>query len=275
MKLATMKGRVPLAMLLVGLAACREEAQVAAPAKPAAPVQGAATEGRRAALVVSAAASTAEAMNSLCGKFGDDAGVDVKVNLGPTNGLATQILEGAPADLFLSASREWADKIVSGGQAAENVDLLSNKLVIVVPAENPAGVEKPEDLLSDKVTHLALAGEEVPAGKYAGQALTKLELLPKLADAKKVVRGQDVRGTLGYVERGEAEAGIVYATDALAAKGVKQVYEFDPALHERIVYTLVLLKHGADNPAARKLYEFLQSPDAEAVTRKLGFTRIP
>jgi molybdate transport system substrate-binding protein len=76
------------------------------------------------------------------------------------------------------------------------------------------------------------------------------------------------------VERGEAEAGIVYATDAGAASGLRIVYEFDPGLHDEIVYVLVLLKHGGDKPQAAKLYEYLQSSEAEEVYTKLGFTRI-
>ena len=77
--------------------------------------------------------------------------------------------------------------------------LLTNKLVIVVPAGNPAEVHKPEDLLSDKVQKIALAGEKVPAGMYADQSLEKLGLLKQLTDAGKIVRGQDVRNTLSYV----------------------------------------------------------------------------
>lgn len=222
-------------------------------------------------LVVSVAASTSDAVERLADQFHAQTGVGVKVNPGPSNGLATQILAGAPADLFLSASREWADKIDDAGHAAARVDLLTNRLVVVVPRGNPAGVKQPDDLSSATVKKLALAGENVPAGMYADQAIAKLGQLQPLLDAGRIVRGQDVRAVLGYVDRGEAEAGVVYASDALAATGVETACEFDPALHDRIVYVLVLLKHENESPNAREFYEFMQTPDAQQVFSKLGF----
>jgi molybdate transport system substrate-binding protein len=130
-------------------------------------------------------------------------------------------------------------------------------------------VQKPEDLASASVKHLALAGEKVPAGIYAGQALAKLDLLEKLTD--KIVRGEDVRTALVYVERGEAEAGIVYATDVAASSQTESVYEFDPETYDEIVYVLVLLKSAGQNGAARKFYDFLASPEAARSFEKFGF----
>jgi len=118
-----------------------------------------------------------------------------------------------------------------------------------------------------------LAGEQVPAGKYAEQSLEKLGLLKQLTDEGKIVRGQDVRATLTYVERGEAEAGVVYATDVGASSQVQSVYEFDAATHDEIVYVLVLLKRGSQRPAATDFYKYLQSPAADAQYEKFGFTR--
>lgn len=229
-------------------------------------------ENRDATIIVSAAASTKDVVEALVQEF--EGGEKVKVNAGPSNGLASQILAGAPADLFLSASEEWADEVQKAGQAAEMVRLLTNRLVIVVPQGNPAGVREPGDLLKEGVKRVALAGEAVPAGKYADQALAKLGMLPVLEAAGKIVRGQDVRGTLAYVERGEVEAGVVYATDVAATKGVESVYEFDAGTHDEIVYVLVLLKHGAERLGVRELYQFFQSPRADEVYSTFGFVRI-
>ena len=91
---------------------------------------------------------------------------------------------------------------------------------------------------------------------YAEQALTKLGLYARLSESNRIVRGQDVRVTLSYVERGEAEAGIVYSTDVAVAKGVAIAHEFDPKLHDEIVYVLVLLKHANENPAARQFSDY-------------------
>ena len=135
-------------------------------------------------------------------------------------------------------------------------------------------MREPKDLLSDKVEKIALAGEKVPAGMYAEQALTKLDLLPQLTAAQKIVRGQDVRNTLSFVERGEAEAGIVYSTDVRIASGVTTAHEFDASLHDEIVYVLVLLKHESELPAAREFFEFLQSPLADDAYGRFGFARL-
>jgi molybdate transport system substrate-binding protein len=226
-------------------------------------------------VILSAAASTKEAIEAVTQKFHDETGIEVKVNLGGSNTLAAQILAGAPADLFLSANQKWADEVKKAGSATSDVRLLTNGLVIVVPAGNPAGVNKPDDLLSDKVKKIALAGEKVPAGMYADQALEKLGLLKQLTDAGKIVRGQDVRNTLSYVERGEVEAGIVYSTDVSNASGTTAAYNFDPSTHDEIAYVLVLLQHGNNNPSAKKLFDYLQSPAADAIYSKFGFSRLP
>jgi molybdate transport system substrate-binding protein len=255
------------------LASCSKTADAPrdAPRAEPSPTPGAGESAPR-TLIVSVAASTTEAMEALCEQFAHQSGVEVKVNPGPSNGLATQILAGAPADVFLSASREWADQVDGAGRAKDRVDLLTNRLVAVVPSGNPANVAAPEDLATDAVQKIALAGENAPAGTYADQALTKLGLLQGLVDAGKIVRGQDVRSALGYVERGEAEACIVYATDVRVAPGVEEAFAFDPELHDEIVYVLVLVE---DNPAARELFEFLQSEPAEQTFEELGFVPLP
>jgi molybdate transport system substrate-binding protein len=224
-------------------------------------------------LVVSAAASTKDLIEALTQRFSANTGTEVKVNTGPSNGLANQIIAGAPVDLFLSANQQWADEVKKSGNAHEMTRLLTNRLVIVVPADNPGRVKEPKDLLSDRVQKVALAGDKVPAGIYAGQALAKLGILDELDAAKKIVRGQDVRFTLSYVERSEAEAGIVYSTDVAAATGVKIAHEFDPSLHDEIVYVLVLLKHAGDKPKAQELYQFLQSKDSDSTYAEFGFSR--
>jgi molybdate transport system substrate-binding protein len=226
-------------------------------------------------IVVSAAASTKEVVDSLCNQFSKSSGVDVRVNVGASNTLATQILSGAPADLFLSANEKWAAEVAKADLAVASTRLLTNGLVIVVPKDSPGEVREPSGLSSEKVKKVALAGENVPAGMYADQALTKLGLLKRLTDAGKIVRGQDVRTALSYVERGEAEAGIVYSTDVQAAANLKIAYEFDPKLHDEIVYVLVLVKHEGSNSTAQKLYDFLRSPEATGMYQKFGFTRLP
>jgi molybdate transport system substrate-binding protein len=272
MRFELLRYRFCLAAVLALFVSCSQEAarhetvsKAGAPAKTESPAES---------LIVSAAASTKEVVEALVGEFEAATGTKVTVNPGPSSGLAGQIIAGAPADLFLSASQQWADEVNKKNKASAMARLLTNKLVIVVPAVNPGSVHEPKDLLSPAVKKVALAGEKVPAGAYADQALAKLELLQPLESAGKIVRGQDVRSALSYVERGEAEAGIVYSTDLSAATGVKPAYEFDPSLHDDIVYVLVLLKDAGEKPAAKKLYEYLQAPAAEATYAKFGFSRL-
>ena len=247
------------------------------PAKPAAAVPNAKVEPHKAVkteIIISTATSTKEVIASLAAAFSENSKVQVKINPGPSSGLANQILEGAPADLFLSANRQWAEKVEQAGLAVSLQPLLTNKLVLIAPQGNPGEINKPEDLASDKVKKISLAGEKVPAGMYADQALKKLGLLDKLTSAGKIARGQDVRSALSYVERGEAEAGIVYSTDVGAAKNVEIVHTFDPALHDEIVYVLVLLKHGSEKPSAKQFFDFLQSSTANEAYAQSGFERV-
>jgi molybdate transport system substrate-binding protein len=267
-------GRALACLASIALVPCYASAQGTATAPTKSAETASPTAGATKQILVSAAASTKNVMEALDRDFSATSGTEVKVNAGPSNSLAQQIIAGAPADLFLSANQQWADEVTKAGQTAQSVRLLTNKLVIVVPKENPGGVHGPQDLLSPAVKKIALAGEKVPAGIYAGQALTKLGLLKQLTDAGKIVRGQDVRNTLSFVERGEAEAGVVYSTDVRAGSGVTTAYEFDPSLHDEIVYVLVLLKHGSENPAAGDFYKFLQSPKADETYQSFGFTRL-
>ncbi len=261
--------RVAAIGLYCCLASCSQQPSAKAPAPPAA----SASQKEAQELIFSAAASTKDVIEALASQFANQSPAKIQINPGSSSALAAQIVEGAPLDLFLSANELWANNVSEAGLSLSSHKLLTNRLVLVVPRGNLAGVAAPPDLLSDKVRHLALAGEKVPAGQYADQALTKLDLLEKLTASEKIVRGQDVRNTLSFVERGEAEAGIVYATDVRGAPEVEVVHEFDPSLHEEIVYVLVVLRHGEGNPAVKSFAEFLQSPAADRVYEKFGFQR--
>jgi molybdate transport system substrate-binding protein len=225
-------------------------------------------------VLILVAASANDAVKEIARGFEKEAGATVKISAGPSQALANQVIQGAPAHLFISANEDWAKKVDEEGQAAKSVRLLTNDLVLVVPKGNPARVKTPNDLRSTAVERIALAGEKVPAGKYAEQALVSLKLYDSLVGAKKIVRGQDVRATLVLVERGETDAGIVYSTDALVTDKIEVVHKFDPKTFDKIVYPLVLLKEGRDHVDAVKFFEFLQSKAAAKVFDKHGFVRL-
>lgn len=218
------------------------------------------------------AASTQDAINELAGIFKTKVGIDVEISPGASNTLANQIVNGAPADVFLSADEKWADFVKEKGFAAETVPLLGNSLVLAVPKDNPAGVKKPEDLLGEKVEHVALAGENVPAGIYAKESLSAAKVYDELVSKEKIVRGKDVRATLNLIELGEVSAGVIYSTDAAASKKVAVAYKFGEKSHDPIRYPLVLTKQGESNPAAKKFFDDLKSESAAKTFERYGFT---
>lgn len=230
-----------------------------------------AADDAKESVTILVAVSTKDAVEEIAKTYVNGSGLKIVVSPGASNALANQIINGAPADLFLSANQEWADKVKTEKLAAEIRPLLGNTLVIVVPKGNPAKIAKPKDLAGESVKKIALAGEKVPAGLYAQQALEALALYQQLESDKKVVRGQDARATLNYVEQAEVEAGIVYATDAKISRKVDSVYTFDAKLHDKIVYPLVLTNQGKQNAAAVKFFNHLQSKSAADVFKKYGF----
>jgi molybdate transport system substrate-binding protein len=231
-------------------------------------------ENRGEPLILLAAASTKYAVEELAANFQKQTGTRVLVSAGPSNALAAQIASGAPADLFLSANEKWTEYVQQQGLAEEVRPLLTNGLALIVPRNNPGRVKSPTELANRRVKRVALAGENVPAGIYAEQALRDLGLYDMLVGANKIIRGQDVRGALGYVARGEAEAGIVYDTDARSEANVIVVDRFDPKSYDSIVYPLVLIKREQPSAAARKLYEYFRSAEAAVVFEKFGFQRV-
>ncbi|HEV3137478.1 MAG TPA: molybdate ABC transporter substrate-binding protein [Pirellulales bacterium] len=222
-------------------------------------------------LLVLAAASTTEAVEQVRAEFVRlHPKVTIRASFAASSTLAQQIRAGAEADLFLSASSEWAEFLAKERLVNEQRDLLGNQLVVVVPADSTIRINELGDLVQPKIRHLALADpKSVPAGIYASQALEKLGLWKPLES--RIAGAADVRQALHFVKTGAAEVGIVYATDAAASKAVRIAIRIEPKLSEPIRYPLILLEHGATNPVAVAFYEFLNSPSAGAIFRRHGF----
>jgi molybdate transport system permease protein len=214
-----------------------------------------------------AAASTSDAVQAIVAEFPGA----VTTSFSASSTMAQQIDRGAPADLFLSADEAWGRFLADRGAVLEQVNLLGNELVVIVPAADPGEVRSLDDLAKPAVRRLALGDpEHVPAGLYAREALTRRQLWEPLRG--RIVAADSVRTALAFVARGEADAGIVYATDAAAEPAVRVVARVDPALHAPIRYPLLLLRHAQDNQQARELYRYLQSPRAAEQFRARGFT---
>jgi len=228
---------------------------------------------KKEAVNVFAAASTREVIEQLAADFQKETGTVVNVNFGPSSGLARQIEHGADADLFLSADESWADYLANKDLVVDRRDLLTNQLVVIVPADSSTTIKSLSDLAKPDIHRLALAGPAVPAGTYARKALQTAGLWNQLED--RVVEGSDVRAALAYVTRGEAEAGLVYATDAAGSSKVHIALAVKPELHDPIRYPLALLKRDSNKPAARRFYDYLGSPHATQVFTNAGFGIAP
>jgi molybdate transport system substrate-binding protein len=220
-------------------------------------------------VTIFAAASTKDAVEELANGFQRKRQIVVTVIPGPSSGLARQIDLGADADLFLSADQASADFLATRGLVARRRNLLTNRLVVIVPADSELKISGLADLVVPAVKRLAVAEAKVPAGEYARDALRKAGVLERVAS--RFIGGVDVRQTLLFVARGAAEAGFVYLTDTIGNSRVRVAYEVPADLHRPIEYPLVVLQQGANKSAAVEFGEYLASPSAAEVFRAAKF----
>jgi molybdate transport system substrate-binding protein len=223
-------------------------------------------------VAVFAAASLTDALREIARDYQKQSGDKIVFNLAASSFLARQIEGGAPADIFFSADEAKMDGLQSKGLIVKETrkSRLSNSLVVVVAKEQGAAVKSAADLASSKVKHLALAEPNtVPAGIYAKEYLTKQKLW--VAVEKKVIPTENVRAALSTLEAGNAEAGIVYKTDAGISKKIQIVYEVSAEDSPAISYSMALLKEAKQPEAAKKFLTYLGSAEAGRVFQKFGF----
>jgi molybdate transport system substrate-binding protein len=168
-------------------------------------------------ITVLAAASLTESFTQIAQGFQTaNPGTEVNLSFGGSDTLAAQIDQGSPTDVFASASPTWMDDVEQNGPGVTNrQDFAKNRLVVIVPADNPAGIQSIDDLANDGV-ELVVAAEDVPVGTYARQALDNAGIAED-AEANVVSNEDDVKAVVQKVALGEADAGIVYQTDVTAA----------------------------------------------------------
>jgi molybdate transport system substrate-binding protein len=238
------------------------------------PLSGGARSAQAAGPVtVFAAASTTDAVQAVLAAFRKaHPDTAVRASFAASSTLAKQIARGAPADLYLSANTDWMDFLEKQGRIDPDsrIDLLGNRLVLIVPAgaDAPDGLDALPEALGER--RLAIGDPaHVPAGIYAKQALEALDLWA--AVRSRSAYASDVRAALALVGRGEAAAGIVYATDARVSDDVRTVTTLPADSHARIAYPLARAK-GADGPGVDALYVFFKAPEARAIFRDHGFT---
>jgi molybdate transport system substrate-binding protein len=198
----------------------------------------------------------------------------VRFSYGASSALARQIEQGAPADIFISADADWMDYLQKKNLiiAKTRRNLFSNHLALIAPSGSKLKLRIGNNMPLAKALgggRLAVAGPEVPAGRYAQAALTKLGLWDRLKDH--LAPAENVRAALAFVARGECPFGIVYDTDAAIEPRVRIVGLFPDRTHPRIVYPGAITA-SSHTLGAQRFLDYLKSPREADVFRKLGFT---
>ena len=228
-------------------------------------------DGGREELLVFAATSLTDAFDEAVALYERENDVDVQTSYAASQVLAQQIASGAPASVFVSAGAPPVAFLRERGLVGEEVNLLTNKLVVVT---NQALAERsPAAFMSPDIERIALAAPDIaPAGAYGREALKAAGLWESLQE--KIVTAPDVRAAMAFVEAGNADIGIVYATDAVIARGLDTVDIFPHESYGPIVYPVVTVASDERNEAADDFVQFLIGAEAGDIFRSHGFEPI-
>lgn len=229
-------------------------------------------------LTVLAAASTTDVMRQAGARFEKATGYKVAFSFGSSASLARQIKAGSPADVFVSADEQWMDDLAAAGDIHKDTrtDLFANDLVLIARAAAPRfDVEMNRDFdfaaALPQVRRIAVGDpEHVPAGRYARQSLESLGWWNALHPL--LIPAPDVRAALRLVEMGEADVGIVYATDAMASDKVTVIARFPDDSHDPIRYPIA---QCSDSEGAATFIQFFRCAEMIAVCRQAGFRMLP
>lgn len=263
-----MKRLASLALILALLSACASN-----PPQSFDHTQGGPATGT---LTVFAAASLTEAFSEMATAFeAAHPGVDVALNFAGSNTLRAQIEQGAQADVFASANTKEMDSLVKIGlvNVDKKIAFLTNRLVVITPENNPAGLATFEELARPNLK-LVLAAEEVPVGRYARLMLDNVGAEFKAhALANTVSNETTVKQVVAKVQLGEADAGIVYASDAVAASELP-VIEIPDEFNVLAEYPIATLKNAPHRELADEFVAFVLSPEGQASLQKWGFSPV-
>ncbi|MDR1961065.1 MAG: molybdate ABC transporter substrate-binding protein, partial [Gracilibacteraceae bacterium] len=252
------------------LAGCGAPAATTPPASTPPPTPEA--EKEPVELMISAAASLTDVAAILQEKYKAVAPhVTLTFTLDSSGTLQTQIEEGAPADVFISAAQKQMDALEEAGLLMEGTrkNLLENKVVMVVPSGSDKGITSFEDAVTDKVGFISIGESSVPVGQYTEEIYTTLGLWEQVKE--KATFGTNVRAVLTVVETGDADCGIVYATDAASTDGVTVVCEAPAGSHQPVVYPVAILDRTTTYDEAQAFVDYLGSAEAAAVFEEAGF----
>ena len=282
-----------IAILAVGMALCLAAAGCAAPAaeeaaapageeppvEEAAPAEEAAEQVE---LIVFAAASLQETLTQIAELYQAVApNVTLIFSFDSSGTLKTQIQEGADCDLFISAAQKQMNQLDAAADPEVNtegldfveqgtrVDLLENKVALVVPEGNPANINSFADIANCE--SIALGNDDVPVGQYSIEILTNLGLLEGLESGSKITYGSNVKEVTTQVSEGTVDCGVIYATDAFSA-GLTVVDEATAEMCGQVIYPAAVMKNSANPDAAKAFLDFLSTDEAMACFEAVGFS---
>ncbi|MDT4959883.1 MAG: molybdate transport system substrate-binding protein [Pseudonocardiales bacterium] len=217
---------------------------------------------------VFAASSLTEAFTTIATQFeAANPGVKIKLNFGASSDLANSINQGAPADVFASASPKNMQQVNDAGGASASTNFVKNFMEIAVPPNNPAGITGVADL-AKKGVKVALCAAQVPCGKTAAQVFTNAKIT-----VKPVTLEQNVKSTLTKVELGEVDAGVVYVTDVKAAGSKVKGIVIPAHLDASTEYPIAALTKAAHSAGAKAFVAYVLSPAAQTVLAAAGFEK--
>jgi molybdate transport system substrate-binding protein len=217
-------------------------------------------------LTVSGAASLTDAFGDIGAAFEQEhPGATVTFNFGPSDGLATQIIEGAPVDVFASASPAWMDAVQEEGPGVSGrADFARNRLAIIVPVEDPAGIEGIDDLAEDGIK-LVIAAEGVPAGDYAREILANAGIA-EAAMANVVSNAEDVRTVVTAVASGDADAGVVYVTDVTSDVADRvALIEIPDEINVIATYPIAVVSGTEEADLAQRFVDYVLGPGQQTL----------
>ena len=209
-------------------------------------------------------------------------GATVVISTDSSSALETKIEQGAPCDLFLSADTANPNELVDGGFASgDAVVFAGNKLTIIVPADNPAGIASPFDLGKDGVDIIA-GLDTVPITKYAKQLIANLAASPGAPagfeaaySANVASQEENVSAIVGKIELGQGDAGIVYVTDAKSSAKVKTIEVTPESANVPATYAGVIVKTSTSQDAAKAFLDWFGGADGQAILASFGFLPPP
>lgn len=248
------------------------------------------TETEQTELVVFAAASMTETLEEIKETYeAEHERVTLTFNFDSSGTLKTQIEEGADCDVFISAGQEQMDQLDITADAAVNtdgldfvedgsrIDLLENKVTLVVPEENETGIESFDDLktkLEIGDIMLAMGNSDVPVGQYTQKILQYYGLDEQaLADAGKITYGSNVKEVTTQVAEGSVDCGVIYCTDAFSAD-LTVVDEATAEMCGQVIYPAAVMKNSSDVDAAQEFLDYLTTDEAMKVFESVGFAPV-